>query len=118
MSLFILNFPRLLGAAESEPRVCGELPINRMKRGRIQVLSCRRWYLRENVSIREIARRTKLSRNTIRKYLMDGALEPAYPKTSDAVTLTDSWFWSGVSHLLQAQVTCSYRLKALARNIR
>ena len=40
----------------------------------------RRWHLREGISIREIARRTKLSRNTIRKYLADGTLEPAYPK--------------------------------------
>jgi len=40
----------------------------------------RRWHLREGVSIREIARRTKLSRNTIRKYLADGTLEPTYPK--------------------------------------
>ena len=29
----------------------------------------RRWALREQLSIREIARRTGLSRNTIRKYL-------------------------------------------------
>lgn len=40
----------------------------------------RRWHLREGASIREIARRTQLSRNTIRKYLADGALRPAYPK--------------------------------------
>jgi len=40
----------------------------------------RRWHLREGISIREIARRTKLSRNTIRKYLADGTLEPRYPK--------------------------------------
>ena len=40
----------------------------------------RRWHLREGVSIREIARRTKLSRNTIREYLANGDLEPAYPK--------------------------------------
>ncbi len=40
----------------------------------------RRWHLREGVSIREIARRTQLSRNTIRKYLADGTLQPAYPK--------------------------------------
>ena len=36
----------------------------------------RRWHLREGVSIREIARRTKLSRNTLRKYLGNGELEP------------------------------------------
>ena len=40
----------------------------------------RRWHLREGVSIREIARRTQLSRNTVRKYLADGTLQPAYPK--------------------------------------
>jgi transposase len=40
----------------------------------------RRWHLREGVSIREIARRTKLSRNTIRKYLANGTLQPVYPK--------------------------------------
>ena len=32
----------------------------------------RRWHLREQLSIREIARRTGLSRNTIRKYLRAG----------------------------------------------
>jgi len=32
----------------------------------------------EHLSIREIARRTKLSRNTIRKYLRSGAVEPAF----------------------------------------
>lgn len=40
----------------------------------------RRWHFREGVSIREIARRTQLSRNTIRKYLQDGQLEPRYPQ--------------------------------------
>ena len=39
----------------------------------------RRWRLREGVSIREISRRTKLSRNTIKRYLQDGMLEPKYP---------------------------------------
>ena len=36
----------------------------------------RRWHVREGVSIREIARRTKLSRNTIGKDLGNGELEP------------------------------------------
>lgn len=40
----------------------------------------RRWHLRERVSIRAIARRTGLSRNTIRKYLANGVVEPRYPK--------------------------------------
>ena len=40
----------------------------------------RRWALREQLSIREIARRTGLSRNTIRKYLRVGEAEPHYAK--------------------------------------
>ena len=39
----------------------------------------RRWHLRDNISIREIARRTKLSRNTITKYLASGEVSPRYP---------------------------------------
>ena len=38
----------------------------------------RRWHLREGVSIREIARRTKLSRNTIAKYVASDVVEPRY----------------------------------------
>ena len=40
----------------------------------------RRWHFRDGLSIREITRRTKLSRNTSRKYLASGEVEPAYPK--------------------------------------
>jgi len=39
----------------------------------------RRWHLRDGMAIREIARRTCLSRNTIRKYLSTGIVEPKYP---------------------------------------
>ena len=38
----------------------------------------RRWALRDQLPIREIARRTGLSRNTIRKYLRAGTVEPAF----------------------------------------
>ena len=38
----------------------------------------RRWALRDKMSIREIARRTGLSRNTIKKYLREGAVEPKF----------------------------------------
>ena len=38
----------------------------------------RRWHLRVGSSIREIARRTGLSSNTIRKYLANGVVEPKY----------------------------------------
>ena len=40
----------------------------------------RRWHLRDGVAIREISRRTGLSRNTIRKYLRSGVVEPRYPE--------------------------------------
>lgn len=39
----------------------------------------RRWHGRDQLSIREIARRTGLSRNTIRKYLANGEVTPKYP---------------------------------------
>lgn len=38
----------------------------------------RRWHFREHLSIREICRRTGLSRNTIRKYLQAGGVEPKF----------------------------------------
>jgi transposase len=42
----------------------------------------RRWHLREQIPIREIARRTGLSRNTIKKYLATDVVEPRYPRRS------------------------------------
>jgi len=47
----------------------------------------RRWTLREQLSIREIVRRTGLSRNTIEKYLRAGAVEPRYAKRTSPSTL-------------------------------
>ena len=38
----------------------------------------RRLALREKLPIREIARRTGLSRNTVRKYLKAGTIEPKF----------------------------------------
>ena len=38
----------------------------------------RRWHFREGMPIREIERRTGLSRNTIRKYLRAGTVEPQF----------------------------------------
>ena len=38
----------------------------------------RRWAFRDQVSIREISRRTGLSRNTIRKYLRASSVEPKF----------------------------------------
>ncbi|PWB88803.1 hypothetical protein C5688_18945 [Methylocystis sp. MitZ-2018] len=38
----------------------------------------RRWRYRQHFSIREIARRTRLSRNTLRKYLRSDSAEPKF----------------------------------------
>ena len=38
----------------------------------------RRWRFRQHYSIREIARRTGLSRNTVRKYLRSDSVEPKF----------------------------------------
>lgn len=38
----------------------------------------RRWHFREHLSIREIGRRTGLSRNTVRKYQRLGSVEPKF----------------------------------------
>ena len=38
----------------------------------------RRWHYRDHFSIREISRRTGLSRNTVRKYLRSDTVEPKF----------------------------------------
>lgn len=40
----------------------------------------RRWALREQMSIREVSRRTGLDRNTVKKYLRSDEAEPTYAK--------------------------------------
>ena len=49
----------------------------------------RRWHHRDGMPIREIARRTGLSRNTVRKYLATAIVEPQYPKRKTPSKLDD-----------------------------
>jgi transcriptional regulator with XRE-family HTH domain len=50
----------------------------------------RRWAFRDRLSIREISRRTNLSRNTIRKYLRSDVVEPAF-KVPDRPSKLDAF---------------------------
>jgi len=49
----------------------------------------RRWHHRDGMPIREIARRTGLSRNTVRKYLACSVVEPEYPKRKSPSKIDD-----------------------------
>jgi len=49
----------------------------------------RRWHFREGMPIREITRRTGLSRNTVRKYLASGVVEPRYADRKSPSKLDD-----------------------------
>lgn len=40
----------------------------------------RRWHLRDDVSLRDIAKRLNISRNTVRRYIRAGTVLPAYPE--------------------------------------
>jgi transposase len=50
----------------------------------------RSWALRDTMPIREIARRTGLSRNTVKKHLREGAVEPKF-KTPPRPTKRDPY---------------------------
>lgn len=49
----------------------------------------RRWHFREGMPIREIARRSGLSRNTVRKYLANKVVEPTYPERKTPTNLDE-----------------------------
>ncbi|MCB1566322.1 MAG: helix-turn-helix domain-containing protein, partial [Xanthomonadales bacterium] len=45
----------------------------------VMLAKIRRMHFRDGLSVREVARRTGLSRNTIRRWLRSGQSEPVYP---------------------------------------
>jgi transcriptional regulator with XRE-family HTH domain len=49
----------------------------------------RRWRHRDKISIRQIAKRTGLSRNTVLKYLASGVVEPKYSRPKAPSKLDD-----------------------------
>ncbi|HEX5841524.1 MAG TPA: IS21 family transposase [Pseudomonas sp.] len=75
----------------------------------------RRWHFREKMPIREIERRTGLSRNTIRKYLRSGTVEPQF-KASGRPSKLDP-FAEKLSGWLRIEAGKSRKQKRTARQM-
>src|SRR5271166_4833571 len=69
----------------------------------------RRWRLRDHFSIREISRRTGLSRNTVRKYLRSDIVEPKF-NLADRTSKLDPYA-DKLSHLLRQETWKSRKQK-------
>jgi transcriptional regulator with XRE-family HTH domain len=69
----------------------------------------RRWAFRDKLSIREVSRRTGLSRNTIRKYLRSGSIEPSF-RTPDRPSKLDA-FADKLSAWLRTEASKSRKQK-------
>lgn len=75
----------------------------------------RRWHFREHMPIREIERRTGLSRNTIRKYLRADTVEPKF-KVPDRPSKLDP-FADKLSAWLRIEASKSRKRKRTARQM-
>jgi transposase len=75
----------------------------------------RRWAFRDKLSIREISRRTGLSRNTIRKYLRSGLVEPSF-KTPDRPSKLDA-FADKLSAWLRSEASKSRKQKRTLKQL-
>ena len=69
----------------------------------------RRWHFRDHFSIREIARRTNLSRNTVRRYLRSDSEEPKF-NLPDRPSKLDP-FADKLSHMLRQEAGKSRKQK-------
>lgn len=75
----------------------------------------RRWHLRDRMPIREIARRTGLSRNTIRKYLRSGAVEPRF-RVPERCSKLDP-FAEKLSHWLRIEAAKSRKQRRTVKQL-
>jgi len=75
----------------------------------------RRWHFRDQMPIREIERRTGLSRNTIRKYLRAGTVEPSF-KVPGRPSKLDP-FAEKLSVWLRTEVTKSRKQRRTAKQM-
>jgi transposase len=77
--------------------------------------SIRRWHLRDQMPIREIARKTGLSRNTIKKYLANKVVEPKYPHRKTPSKLDD--FAAKLSAWLKTEANKGRKQKRSAKQL-
>jgi transposase len=75
----------------------------------------RRWAFRDKLSIREVSRRTGLSRNTIRKYLRSGSIEPSF-RTPDRPSKLDA-FADKLSAWLRTEASKSRKQKRTLKQV-
>lgn len=75
----------------------------------------RRWAFRDKMSIREISRRTGLSRNTIRKYLRSDSVEPSF-RTPDRPSKLDA-FSDRLSAWLRSEASKSRKQKRTLKQL-
>jgi len=75
----------------------------------------RRWYFRDQLSIREISRRTGLSRNTVRRYLRSDTVEPVF-KVPERPSKLDA-FADKLSAWLRAESTKSRKQKRTIKQL-
>ena len=75
----------------------------------------RRWRHRDRFSIREIARRTGLSRNTVRKYLRADGVEPRF-NAADRLSKLDPYA-DKLSHMLRQEVGRSRKQKRTIKQL-
>ena len=75
----------------------------------------RRWHYRDHYSIREISRRTGLSRNTVRKYLRSDSVEPKFA-VPDRQSKLDPYA-DKLSHMLRQEAGTSRKQKRTIKQL-
>ena len=75
----------------------------------------RRWHYRDHFSIREISRRTGLSRNTVRKYLRSDTVEPKF-NIPDRPSKLDPYA-DKLSHMLRQETGKSRKQKRTVKQL-
>jgi transposase len=75
----------------------------------------RRWHYRDHFSIREISRRTGLSRNTVRKYLRSDSVEPKF-NIPDRPSKLDPYA-DKLSHMLRQEAGKSRKQKRTTKQL-